>query len=242
MFYISLSIVALASAPLIERVFREQPNFDKVLSGFLLAVLGGIIFIDLLPFSFNVGGWPVLVFAGFGLLGPSLIEKAFRKAADSTHQLTLIIGICGLLLHTMLDGAGLNEYSNVGSHDSWLPLAIVLHRVPVALTILWVVRPVFGLKAVWMALFALAVFTLFGYVLGVQIEQAMTTNGYAWLQAFVSGTLLHVLIHRPHRHHHEEHHAHSHSIFEQFKSWRHYQLIGLCIGFVVLALLHLIHH
>ncbi len=256
MIFILLSILVLAVAPLIARWFDGSPNFEKVLSGFLLVVLGGIIFIDLLPLSYQNGGWITIPLTILGLIGPTLIEKLFRKAADSTHQLTLIIGFSGLLLHTMVDGASLNEYRDVHSASQWLPLAIVLHRIPVALTVLWIIRPVFGLKAVWLALAGLATFTLFGYILGIQLESAMTSQSFAWLQAFVSGTLLHVLLHRPHRHDHEsdnthsnEHshihkHKHTHglNILQIFKDWGKYQIIGAGIGAFALVMLGLIHH
>ncbi len=246
MIYIIISILILAVAPLMARVFADNPNFEKFLSGFLLTVLGGIIFIELLPLSYQNGGWIIIPLSILGLIGPTLIEKLFRKAADSTHQLTLIIGFSGLLLHTMVDGASLNEYHNVNSASQWLPLAIVLHRIPVALTVLWIIRPVFGLKAVWLALAGLAIFTLFGYALGIQLESAMTSQSFAWLQSFVSGTLLHVLLHRPHKHSHHLGHGHGHThglnILQIFNDWGKLHIIGAFVGALTLILLSFAHH
>jgi len=213
--YLIISIAVLAIAPLLAKLFQATPRFESFLSGFLLIVLGGIIVAELLPLSIKNGGWLAIPLALLGLTGPSLIEKLFHRAADSTHQLTLLVGFSGLLLHTMADGASLNDFSAIDSASKWLPLAIVLHRIPVALSVLWIIRPVFGFKAVWLALFSLALFTIFGYVLGLQLEPAMNSMSFAWLQAFVSGTLMHVLLHRPHRHEHShsalpDNHSHEH--------------------------------
>ncbi|NVJ59271.1 MAG: hypothetical protein HWE27_02720 [Gammaproteobacteria bacterium] len=211
MVYLILSIAVLAIAPLLAKWFDRSPAFEHLLSTFLLVVLGGIVLVELLPLSIQNGGWISVPLALLGLTGPSLIEKVFRKVADSTHQITLLIGFSGLLLHTMADGASLNDFSHLSSASKWLPLAIVLHRVPVALSVLWIIRPVFGFKAVWFALSTIAIFTVFGFILGVELEAAMNSSSFAWLQAFVSGTLLHVLLHRPHRHHHEHEHEHEHA-------------------------------
>ncbi len=254
MIFLLLSIIALATAPIIARAFEHSPYFEDTLSSFLLVVLGGIILAELIPLSYQNGGWPVIPLSILGLIGPTLIEKAFRKAADSTHQITLLIGFSGLLLHTMVDGASLNEFESVESASQWLPLAIVLHRIPVALSVLWIIRPVFGFKAVWLALSALAMFTLFGFILGVQLESAMTSENFAWLQAFVTGTLMHVLLHRPHRHdknnhkhdHHDHshashHHAHSHQLTASFRNWTFPNYLGAVSGGVTLAILAYLH-
>ncbi|WP_144395215.1 hypothetical protein [Pleionea sediminis] len=249
----------LAIAPVVAKVFDRSPHYEHLLSGFLIIVLGGIVVAELMPLSYANGGWLVIPLAILGLTGPTLIEKLFQKAADSTHQLTLIIGFSGLLLHVMVDGASLNEYKSIDSASKWLPFAIVLHRVPVALSVLWIIRPVFGIKAVWYALAGLSIFTLFGYVLGVQMESAMNSQSFACLQAFVSGTLLHVLLHRPHRHRgnghshnghshgdqsdneKQAHKHHHHNIFEQFNHWGRFHLIGVVIGVITLTLLSLLH-
>ncbi|NVJ51905.1 MAG: hypothetical protein HWE11_16055 [Gammaproteobacteria bacterium] len=226
MVFLIISIAVLAIAPLLAKLFSRSPRFENVLSGFLLVVLGGIILVELMPLSVHNGGWIAVPIALLGLTGPTLIERAFHRAADSTHQLTLLVGFSGLLLHTMADGASLADFSTIDSASRWLPLAIVLHRIPVALSVLWIIRPVFGFKGVWLALTSLALFTLFGYVLGVQLESAMNSTSFAWLQAFVSGTLLHVLLHRPHRHDHGVHqHSEPHESIQSFEHTNHDPLL-----------------
>lgn len=242
MVFLIISIVVLAIAPAVAKIFDKSPHYEQILSGFLVIVLGGIVVAELLPLSYTNGGWFIIPLALLGLTGPTLIEKLFHKVADSTHQITLIIGFSGLLLHTMVDGASLNDYQSVESASKWLPLAIVLHRIPVALSVLWIIRPVFGLKAVWMALSGLAIFTLFGYVLGIQLEPAMNSASFAWLQAFVSGTLMHVLLHRPRRHDHNHGHTHKHNIVEQFSHWGKFHFIGVIIGSLTLAVLAYLHY
>ncbi len=247
MTYLILSLLVLAVAPAIAKLFRHHSHFEDGLAGFLLVVLGGVIFAELLPLSFQYASYWVIPVMFLGLIGPTLIEKLFQHAADSTHQITLAIGFSGLLLHTMVDGASLNEFKSIDSASPYMPLAIILHRIPVALSVLWIVRPVYGLKGVSLALAGLGIFTLFGYILGVQMETAMNTFSFSLLQAFVSGALLHVLLHRPHKHHHEHgadsHHKHNHgyNLLAPFKAWGRYQTVGCVIGVITLVFLEHIH-
>ncbi|AWL11252.1 hypothetical protein HMF8227_00756 [Saliniradius amylolyticus] len=238
--YLALSLLVLILVPLIEKLSRGKQRFEHLLSSFLIVVLAGIVLGEIIPMSYQAVGWWAVPMIIIGLSGPTLIEKLFSKAADSTHQVTLLIGICGLMLHAMIDGASLNEYEHLSSASGLLGLAVVLHRIPVALMILLLLRPLFGRKGVWMGLMSVAIFTLFGYVLGLQIEKAISSEGFALLQSFVAGTLLHVLIHQPHKHDHS--HNHKHSLWHEVRAWRTYNLIGAGLGVVTLVTLALLHH
>lgn len=241
MFYLILSFLVLIIVPMIEKWSRGNEKFEHFLSSFLLVVLAGIVFGEIIPLSYNAAGWLCIPLIFLGLTGPSIIEKLFSKAADSTHQLTLLIGLCGLLLHAMVDGASLNEYEHVDSASQWLGLAVVLHRFPVALMILLLLRPIFGRKGVWMGLASLGIFTLFGFLLGFQLEQAMSSRGFALMQSFVAGTLLHVLVHQPHKHHHGADHSHKHSLIDEIKQWKMFHGFGAIGAVATLLLLAQLH-
>ncbi|MCO7226033.1 hypothetical protein [Pleionea sp. CnH1-48] len=242
MFYTFLSLLVLVIAPLLERLSRGKQAFEHTLASFLIVVLGGIVLFEIIPLSYSNAGWITIPLILLGLSGPSLIEKLFRKAADSTHQVTLLIGICGLLVHAMIDGAMLNEYEHIESSSKWLALAILIHRVPVALMILMLLRPIFGNKGVWMGLASLGIFTLFGSVLGLQLEDTLTSEAFALMQSFVAGTLLHVLIHQPHKHSHEHGHDHSHSLVHELKHWGKYHVVGIVAALSTLVLLSQLHN
>jgi uncharacterized membrane protein YraQ (UPF0718 family) len=83
------------------------------------------------------------------------------------------------------------------SHDH-LPLAVILHRFPVGLTIWWLLRPANPLWVPLAVLVGLAVSTAVGFFWGGEVTTNLSGQGVAWFQALVAGSLLHVVLHRPH--------------------------------------------
>jgi hypothetical protein len=78
---------------------------------------------------------------------------------------------------------------------SALGAAVVIHRLPVAVAVWWLVAPRFGRR--W-ALFVLALAglcTAAGYLLAQETLAALNGTGAALFGAFVSGALLHVVFH-----------------------------------------------
>jgi hypothetical protein len=86
--------------------------------------------------------------------------------------------------------------SEPGLLGSSLPLAVVLHRVPVSLVIWWLLRPRLG---VWPAALALSVEglgTIVGYALAQQLAPHVENPVLNAVQALVAGSLLHVVVDR----------------------------------------------
>ena len=86
---------------------------------------------------------PSLVLAGYLL--PGLLEKLIKRAAETLHLLSLYVALLGLLLHAVLDGAGLAG-SELRSSTS-LAAAIILHRFGMGMMLWLIVQPVFGNRA-----------------------------------------------------------------------------------------------
>ena len=123
MFYTFLSLLVLVIAPLLERLSRGKQAFEHTLASFLIVVLGGIVLFEIIPLSYSTAGWITIPLILLGLSGPSLIEKLFRKAADSTHQVTLLIGICGLLCLGTASWTNASNSSRAGGNrrtSDWL--------------------------------------------------------------------------------------------------------------------------
>ena len=69
----------------------------------------------------------------------------------------------------------------------------MLHRLPVGMALWWAVRPNFG-KIIAVVVFALVILaTIAGYFVGESIIEMADIRTIAMLQAFVSGSLIHVV-------------------------------------------------
>ena len=191
-----LSLLALLSGPLLYRYLARRQDWLVLLDNFIFVVIGGLLLFHIMPEALHHGGWPVLLLLLAGAIGPGKLEHLFRGAAHTTHNLTLLIGVSGLILHAITDGSAL-----VAAPDSeasaLLALGVVLHRLPVGLTLWWLLRPQFGRGAAILALLLVTIGTLTGYFLGYRWLPAFSEQQLGWLQGLVAGTLLHVVLHRP---------------------------------------------
>ena len=212
MFLLVVSLVTLAVGPLLYRMADRIRGALLMLDGFVMIAVAGLVVVHIVPHNLVVGGPLVPVMALIGFLGPGLIESRLHRAARSTHTATLILACVGLVLHALLDGVALGgpeallELEHGHGHDgdvesassaSILALAVVLHRLPVAVTIWWLLRPSNGVATAAGTLLALGVATLGGFALSDGLAAALDARWLALFQALVAGSLLHVVVHRP---------------------------------------------
>jgi len=193
-----LSLITLFSGPLLYQWMQANrsmaKSFDRVLVGLLLLIIALL----LIPEMFTVLSWvaPGLILAGYLL--PGLLEKLVRRAAEKLHLASLIAAAVGLLLHAMLDGAGLAGSKIQGSLG--LALVIILHRFGVGMILWMVMRPAFGRKGAWLTLGAVAAATIVGFEFSQAILPLAGDRSIAGIQAVIVGTIMHSLIHREHVH------------------------------------------
>ena len=112
----------------------------------------------------------------------------------------MYFALAGLLLHAMLDGAGL-----AGSelHDSGgLAVAIILHRFGVGLMLWMIIQPVFGSRVAWMSLVGMAAATVLGFEFSERLLPLAGDRVIVGMQAVIIGTIIHGLVHRGHVHRH----------------------------------------
>jgi zinc transporter ZupT len=191
-----LSIAALLLGPAIYTASRDNRIARRVLDGLILLAIAAIIAIHVVPEALRHGGELALVVLLVGLAFPMLLERLFRRATDSAHLFIVALAAAGLLIHAIVDGVAL-----LPENGTSLAYAIVLHRLPVGMAIWCVVRPNFGTAAA-VAVFAFVVAaTAAGYFVGASILEVAETRTVAMLQAFISGSLIHVVVFR-HGHHH----------------------------------------
>ena len=192
--YLCCSVLILAAVPVIYRLCRGRSQALTALDGFVFVSMGGIILLDFLPHAIDEGGWLCVLFAAVGVGLPTMIERRGHKLGEHFHRLALYLGLLGLLIHSMLDGAALA----ISAGDSTLPIAVILHRLPVGLTVWWLVRWSKGRGTALLLLAALGILTALGYFTGSEFLAGLKGSGLAWFQSLVAGSLFHVVLHRPH--------------------------------------------
>jgi hypothetical protein len=191
-----LSIAALLLGPAIYTAGRQNRMARRVLDGLILVSIAVIIAVHVVPEAIRHGGKLALVVILLGLAFPLLLERLFRRATDTAHLFIVALAAAGLLIHAVVDGVAL-----LPENGTSLAYAIVLHRLPVGMAIWCVVRPNFGTVTA-VSVFALVIVaTAAGYFVGASVLELAETRTVALLQAFISGSLIHVVIFR-HGHHH----------------------------------------
>jgi hypothetical protein len=197
MLYLIASCIALLFGPLFYRYFSSGSGLQKGLDGFIFVSLGGLVLIHILPELLEHGGLLTVIFVILGLWGPTASERIFHRYSDITHNVTLTLGIAGLLLHTITDGGAMVLAQQEGN-SILLALGVVMHRLPVGFAVWWLLKPHLGTRWTCAVLGAIMFFTGVGYFAGEQLLTQLSLDNTVYLQAFVTGSILHVVLHQPH--------------------------------------------
>lgn len=197
------TLTALMSGPLLYALARRRPAFLALLDGFVLVSIAGLVLLEVLPGAYGEGGAWSLAFVAIGALGPSLVERTLHEARREAHLATLALAVLGLVLHSVGDGVALSG-GHSHAHEA-LGVAVVVHSVPVGLVVWWVMAPVFGRCLPALTLSLMCMGTVAGYLFGEQLSAVLGTSAFAWFQALVAGSILHVVFGRPHLEEDSEH-------------------------------------
>jgi hypothetical protein len=205
--YLAAGIAALLLGPLAYQLLRGMAGLRRVLdlvATAVITVLAVLILVD----TAEAGGWLAVPFALAGLAGPLVAEALLHHKERGVHIATLAVGVIGLVLHSAADGAALLA-GHHGHHET-LSVAVVLHNFPAGLAIWWLVQTNFGTRAAAVVLALLVAATVAGYVAASAVADVASEAEFAWLQAFVAGSLLHLTYHRLRHGHSHGHGGHSH--------------------------------
>ena len=198
-----LAAGALAFGPLLAGLLERRSYLHAFLDGFILIMVGGLALLHLLPSAReSIGAWCILI-ALVGAFLPLYTEKKLHHEGGGESRSVLWLAMVGLFLHASLDGAALaaNEHATHALGDAhWsLPLAILLHRVPVGLLIWWSVKPQLGTRTALGILAAIAGATFLGSSLSSFLLPLSTGAVSGVIFSLLAGGLLHVVT--DHRHH-----------------------------------------
>lgn len=207
------SIAALVIGPALFQISRVGSRAVGFLEGFTFITLAGLLCFSILPQAITGGGDAAWAFALLGLLFPVGLERLFHHLARQVHLVILLMGVAGLTVHAVIDGVALAMADMNGSADLWdwiypghrgsgddLALAVVLHRFPLGLAVWYLLVPALGAVSAITVLVVLAAGTAFGFFLGPDLAATTQGTGIAWFQAFVAGSILHVIIYEPGHH------------------------------------------
>ncbi len=202
---LSATLAALLSGPALYAIAQRHPALLSFLDGFVLVSIAGLVLLEVVPDAFAAGGWLAMLFLLLGLLGPTALEHGLSHARREAHLLALGLAILGLILHSVGDGAALSGAGG-DRHEAALGLAIAIHSIPVGLMVWWLLYPVFGIALPALALIAMCAATVAGYTNGLSFSVVLGAQGWAWFQALIAGSILHVIFGRPHLDEGSEHH------------------------------------
>lgn len=195
-----LSLITLFAGPLLFQWLKTSHVLARTLDRVVVAVLVVLVVALLIPEIVEPLGWAALGLVLLGYLLPGVLERLVKQAAETLHLLSLYVALAGLLLHAMLDGAGL-----AGSHlhhSSGLGAAIILHRFGMGMMLWMIIQPVFGARVAWATLFGMAAVTVLGYEFSGRLLPLAGDRVIVGVQAVIIGTIIHGLVHREHVHRH----------------------------------------
>lgn len=170
---------------------HNRPKTIRVIDTVVLVVLPVLVAVQVLPHVWihrEIGPLIAVVLGG-GVL--YLIEKISHSVARHTDNLTILLGVCSMVLHALLEGGALMP----ATASAPFAVAVVLHRVAVGLLIWWLLEPRHGVAVAIAGIGAILLATVIGFAAGTGIlpDEHAALEIY---QAFVAGSLLHVVFHQ----------------------------------------------
>jgi hypothetical protein len=197
-----LSLLTLFAGPLLFQRLSRSGRVARTLDRVIVVALIVLVVVLLVPDIIEPLGLAAPGFVLLGYLLPGLLEQLIRRAAETLHLLSLGIAMVGLLLHALLDGAGLAGSSLQA--EAGLAAAIILHRFGVGLMLWLIVQPVFGARAAWLTLIGIAAATIVGFEFSERLLPLAGDRVVSAIQGVIVGTIIHGLVHRGHVHRHAD--------------------------------------
>lgn len=193
--FLLATLAAILAGPALYVMGRRSPRAAGALDGFSLCAIAGLVIIEVAPETLESGGLPSALFLFAGAAVPALVERRLAFAGNASHGGTLWLVAIGLCLHALADGAALAPHEGA---DTALRLAIIIHSVPVGIAVWWLQAPGRGWHAAAVATTLMCIATTLGYLAGPWLDVLIGARAWAWFQALIAGSVLHVIFDGPH--------------------------------------------
>ena len=190
---LALSLLALATGPLLFKLARHSRGTASALDGFVRVSVVGLVLGGFLPQAWETGGWLALCLFLGGMFLPQLLHAASHRSSRRGSALEISVASLAFVIHAWLDGSALVEADVHGHDHSSLGWAAIFHRIPESVGIWWLVRGRFGRRVGFLALAGIAGITALGHSFGLALMQSQHSSWLALLQAFAGGALLHIV-------------------------------------------------
>ncbi len=193
-----LALLALAAAPLLDRLWDRHPVLQRIVDVVVVVVVVAVVALTVLPYGLEAIGWPAVPALAGGALFASLLHRIPGLAHGGAW-----LAIGALLLHALVDGAALAAPGGHG-HEHPLAAAVLVHTLPVGVATWRIVKHRAGAAAAAAVLAATAACTAVGFWTTTTVTPATGGPVTALLLCALAGALLHVLGHlRTHDHDHD---------------------------------------
>ena len=199
-----IPLAAALAAPVLGAMLygalHPRPAATRLVDGLVYLAVPILVALQVLPQSWDARELLSLVAVAGGAGLYFVLERVSRALAAHADNVAILVALSGLVLHAFLEGAALVPGKD---SDAFFVYAVVLHRLPIGLVIWWLIRPRHGRTAASIGIGVVVVATLAGAV-GGGVVSLTEDGGLDLYQAFVAGSLLHVVFHQgrsDHRHH-----------------------------------------
>lgn len=201
---LALLLIITLMAPLLAGITRRFGFLRAALDGFVLMTVVGLVVLVLVPDALIHQGEIAFFMILAGFLLPAVAEfiahkrgrskENCQKVQQKTHKVVLLISAFAIILHGMADGALLSLSKSMQTSD-FLSTGIIAHRVGIALTLWWLLKPYIPDWGSYLILALFSVMTYAGFAMADQMTPLVEASLAGYWQAFAAGSLLHVVLH-----------------------------------------------
>jgi hypothetical protein len=163
---------------------------------FAVMAVAMAIAVHILPEAIDGGGWWVLVVAAIGLVAPIALSRVTARLGARHRRTAAELGYAAVLVHQLSDGLALGAATRGGGeiHHWDLLIGIGAHTVPLIAMLTLTFAELGGRRGAVLRALGLLAATLVGIAL-TRLDDHLLPSAEPWLNAAVSGLLLHVLVH-----------------------------------------------
>ena len=194
-----LQLVGALVAPIIGALLygwlHSRPSVVRYFDTFIFLTVPVLVLWQVVPHAWEEFGVLAILVMALGLAVPTLIERFWHALAPHTDNLAILGGLSSLWLHALLESAALTPGGGIN-----VSAALILHRLPVGLVVWWMLSPRHGFWGGAIGIGGIIVATIVGFLVGAEVLPDHG-SGIELYQAFVGGSLLHVVFHQSRQDH-----------------------------------------